>query len=173
MVIMLFLLSAGALALGTMLFMKRELLKGRTQKLENTIIALGATIESEAAEEKSAASLAARDIAPCTPEELENPDRSTFWQNYKMHLEEGDHPVLDLKKRKYELMSYYKRDAMGKIELAPMSGLKITEGEGTMQLVLDDILKKSEAQLTLLGDTRAELRTVREELVDTIKELNE
>ena len=44
MVVLMFLLSAGALALGTMLFMKRELLKGRTQKLENTIIALGAIL---------------------------------------------------------------------------------------------------------------------------------
>ena len=44
-VIILLILSIVALSLGSMLFMKREILKGRTRKLENAVMALATTIE--------------------------------------------------------------------------------------------------------------------------------
>ncbi|MBN1673273.1 MAG: hypothetical protein JXR37_19665 [Kiritimatiellae bacterium] len=42
-----FLLSIGALVLGIMLFNQREILKGRTQKLENCLLEVAKTIETE------------------------------------------------------------------------------------------------------------------------------
>ena len=41
------LLSAGSVFLGTLLFAKRELLKGRTQKLEKAVLEISAFVEEE------------------------------------------------------------------------------------------------------------------------------
>ena len=44
-IIVLFLLSIGALVLGTMLYQKREIVKGRTQKLENAVTAVARNLK--------------------------------------------------------------------------------------------------------------------------------
>ncbi|MCX7592102.1 MAG: hypothetical protein N2255_10800, partial [Kiritimatiellae bacterium] len=166
------LLSGGALALGILLFQKRELLKGRTQKLENAVIALAATIEADEPKAATRLDLPARDISPCRAEVLDTPELSTFWDNYSSALEEVDRPMLDLSRRKAELMQYYKIDPVtGKPERDEM-GLKKTSGEGTMQAVLDELQAKAVAQHARLNNTRIQLRKVREELVNTITEAN-
>ena len=92
-VVLLLLLSIGALVLGMMLFNKRELLKGRTQKLENAIVALGTAIEAEAPVLEEVPEFEARDISRVEAEPLDTPDLSPFWDDYKAELEVADRAV--------------------------------------------------------------------------------
>lgn len=171
-VVILLLLSIGALTLGTMLFIKREILKGRTHKLENAVIALGTTIEAEAAQMEVKPEYPARDISSVTSEILDTPDLSDFWESYSHEFEMQDQAPLDLRPRQEDLMRYYKVDPVtGKAE-RDVQGRKITTGEGTMQGVLDDLLGKSEEQLNRLNATRQQLADLRIELVATIREAN-
>jgi cell division protein FtsB len=173
MVVVLLIFSIGALALGILLFNKRELLKGRTQKLERTIIALGTTVETQAAEPRAAV-YPAKDVSDCTAQQLDTPERSDFWDRYKSNLEVQDSPKLDLNPKKVQLMQYYQLDPVTlQPTRDPTTGLKMTSGPGTMQEILDDQLAKSAAQLARLNETRQQLTDLREELVRSITELNE
>lgn len=172
-VIVCLLLSIGALALGIMLFKKRELLKGRTQKLETAVIAVGTTIETEPPAEPQDKTYPARDTSPCTEEILDNPERSDFWTKYSAKLEAQDQPKLNLDSRRIELMTYYKVDPVtGQPLRDPATGYKLIKGEGTMQGVLDDLLSKAEEQYNRLNETRQQLTDLRVQLVDTITDLN-
>ncbi len=173
-VVIFFLLSIGALVLGIMLFGQREQLKGRTQKLERTLIALGPTSDAEQPEADTTPDYPARDVDETTAELLETPQKSDFWETYSHKLELTDQVTLDVAKRTDQLKAYYLPDQLnpGKAYKDPNTGLKVTEGEGTMQEVLDGIVDKSEAQLNRLNETRHQLRKLREELVETVTELN-
>ncbi len=159
------------LVLGNMLFAKRELLKGRTQKLEQTLIQLGNTIE-EASAEASVADYPARDVSPTTAEPLEKPELSKFWaEKYSNSLEKVDLPTVKLSAKENELKAYYKIDPITLTpEKDPISGLYTP---GPMNQLLKDVLEKASDQYTRLQSTRQMLTIVREELVDTIKELNQ
>jgi archaellum component FlaC len=170
-VVLFLVVSIGALVLGILLFNKRELLKGRTYKLETAVKAIGLTIESEPAEAKKAA-FTAKDTSPCTAQPLESPEISDFWDTYKLQLESQDQPKLDLKSREIELMSYYKQDPVTKGPAKDAMGRLVTDGAGTMQGVLDDVLAKAGEQYDRLNQTRQQLATVRQELVTTIEDLN-
>lgn len=164
-------LSAAALYLGVQLFSKREVLKGRTQKLENAVISLGTFIESEPAEPQTAA-FSERDMSDCTAELLESPELSDFWRTYSLQLEKQNLPTMELAPRRAELMSYYQRDPVTQKIKRDEMGYPVTKGKGTMQYVLDDVLNKAQSQLQRLNETRHELKVVREELVATIDDLN-
>jgi len=164
-------LSIGSLVLGIMLFNKREILQGRTHKLETSIKALGLTVESEAAESRPAA-YQGRDTSPCSAQPIDTPEISTFWDTYKAHLEDQDLPKIDVSKREDELRSYYKIDAVTLKPARDARGRRITEGPGTMQQVLDDLQAKAGAQYDRLNETRQQLADLRAELVRTIEELN-
>ena len=173
-VVFLLLFSIGSLVLGIMLFNKREILKGRTQKLEQTIEALGATIEDTSTEEQ-ASSYTGRDISEVSANASFSPEYSEFWQNYKGHLELQDQPMLDLSSDdiKLQLKQYYQIDAATlKVAHDPVNGLPLTKGAGTMQSVLTDLITKSGEQLGRLNETRQQLSDIREELVIAITELN-
>ena len=172
-VVLLLLLSVGALVLGILLFNKREILKGRTQKLERTVIALGTTIEAQIADAK-AGMYPARDLSDCTAQPLDTPERSDFWDRYKSQLEVQDVLKLDLNPKKIQLMQYYQLDPVT-LQPArdPATGQKMVSGAGTMQEVLDDVLAKAAAQLARLNETRQQLTDIREELIRVITELNE
>jgi hypothetical protein len=172
-VVFLLLFSVATLVLGIMLFNKRELLKGRTLKLEKALEALTATTIEARDADPQVVTYPAKDIADCTAEVLDNPERSAFWDTYKGHLEAQDQPKLDITARRNQLRQYYKLDpGTGKPE-SDEFGLPKIKGPGTMQEVLDDVLEKSAAQYGRLNTTRQQLTTVREELVNSIKELNE
>jgi prefoldin subunit 5 len=164
--------SIAALWLGILLFGKRELLKGRAQMLENTLISLARYIETGPAETEPG-SFAAKDVSDCTAEALANPEHSEFWSGYNLSLEKPGPGTVDLNPRRDELMSYYLLDPVtGKIMRDSM-GYRVTKGKGTMNDLLEEVLKKTEDQLKRLNDTRSELTKVREELVRTIEELNQ
>ena len=177
-VIVLFLLSLGAIYLGNALFEKRELLKGRTQTLEAAIAKVAKVIESEApvAPELKPDDFPAKDISPCKAEALDKPDVSTFWQKYKRELEVVDVPLLNLDTDAHRaaLMNLYKRNPVDGSVMRNMQGFPETKGEGTMSSILDDLLiKKASEQLDRLNDTRQQLKDIRVELASTIKEINE
>jgi len=173
-VVIIFLLTIASLTLAVLLFAKREILKGRTQKLEQGIIKLARTLEAEPPEKpEDPPSYPARDVSDCTEEILDSPTLSEFWDNYKPELESLDQDIVDLKTRTRDLMSYYKIDPVTmKPARDPISGLKISEGEGTTQGVIDDVIERANAQYDLLTATRQQLTEIRMELIDTINELN-
>jgi prefoldin subunit 5 len=175
-VIILFLLSIGALILGNSLFGKRELLKGRTQALETAVNKIGKVIEAEApvAPEANADDFPQKDISPCKAEPLDKPEFSNFWQKYKRELEAVDLPLINMETNRMSLMNLYRRDPVtGEIMKDPATGYPIKNGEGTMASVLDDFLiKKASEQLDRLNDTRQMLKDTRVELTDTIREVN-
>lgn len=172
-VIILLMLSIGALTLGILLFNKREMLKGRTQFLENYLIRVASTLEAADVEKGAAGSDPERDVSPVTPEVIASPERARFWENYKYHLEETDRAMLDLNKRRDALMQYYKVDPSdGKVVRDPTYGTKLTTGDGTMHDLLEEVLKRAESQYNSLNETREQLRVLREELIATINDLN-
>lgn len=187
-VVVLFVLSAGALTLGIMLFNKRELLLGRTQSLEQNLRALSESfLESEPPTERDA-DFVRRDIDNVGPQPLDAPETSTFWETYQLHLEEQDLPKMNLgtRERTRQLMRYYVRD---NIETYLLTGnpkivtddfgrprTRVEEDEPyepTLQNLLDEVLERAGGQYALLNETRQQLTDVREELVRTIEELNQ
>lgn len=171
-VIIIFLLSAGALALGWMLFAKRELLKGRTQKLEKAVIALGSTVEQEPATLDSPPAYPARDVSPTSSEILSSPERSDFWDTYKAQLELQNQLTMEVKNDRELLKTYYLKDPITGKKKRDGNGYPIISGEGTMQGLLDDIIDRSGQQLARLNETRQQLTDIRNELIDTIGEIN-
>lgn len=171
-VILLLPLTIAALVLGILLFERREMLKGRTQKLETTLMQLAPLIEEKTADLETKPIHPKRDIANVTAEVLDNPDTSSFWDTYKDHLELTDQPTLNLKSKEVELTLFYRIDPVTQKPDKDMNGNRITSGEGTMQAILDDLVKKAGNQLDRVNETRQQLQIVRKELEDTIEELN-
>lgn len=173
-VILILLMSIGALVLGYMLFSKREILKGRTQKLEKTIKELDAYIEAEPGTLEQKPSYPARDISPCSNEILMSPERSSFWQQYDDNLEiQEPFSMLGTAKKTQQLMSYYQIDSLTGKAAKDSIGQKIIKGKGTMQQVLDELLESAEAQYEQLNATRQQLTILRKEYISAVEELNE
>jgi hypothetical protein len=171
--ILLLILSIGALILGVLLFNKRELLKGRTQMLEEYVIKLGSTLETEKAEAlEELPGDPERDVGPVTDQVVDDPEIASFWDTYKYHLEETEQGLLDLNKKRREMMQYFQLDPITQKPKKDQYGQKIIKGEGTMHAVLEDALLKAEDQYNLLNETREQLRVLREELISTIRDLN-
>lgn len=170
--IVILILSIGALTLALMLFGKREVLKGRAEKLENAVVAIANTIEAGEPETVMTPDFPSRDVSPVTSEIIENPERDDFWKEYAIELEQKDLPTMNLAQRRVELRSFYKVDPITQKPVKDATGSRITEGEGTMQAVLNDVLTKAAEQRGRLNETRRQLQEVRKELVDTIEALN-
>lgn len=168
------LLTCAALALGILLFEKRELLKGRTWKLEQAVMQLATTIEkTESPLPAEKPSFPARDIDSLSAQPVERPETSSFWTTYRHELENTQIPTVDLSTRTTQLATFYRIDP---ITLEPMrdpqTGQKLTSGPDTMQELLDELVSQALTQHTRLDETRDQLRVVREELVNTVVDLN-
>ncbi len=173
-VVLLLLVSIGALVMAHILFSRRELLKGRILTLERNVISMSRSIESEPPEPPAVPpTYPEKDISPATAEAEPNPRRTDFWADYRPELEELDNPLMDLSERRRALMSYYRTDPVtGKVVLDPDTGAPIMDGPGTMRGVLGDLLDRASAQYNLLTASRQQMRELREELVTTIEEHN-
>lgn len=169
-------LGIGALALAVLLFGKRELLIGRTHLLETQMIKVAKTLESADPGDSVQPRYTAKDISPVTSKELENPERSDFWDKYQYKLEPANPalPLLDLDndQKKLQLRQYYQIGPDGKPVLDALTGKKSTKGGGTMQALLDEVLDRAQKQQATLNKTRAELAKVRDELNKTIDDFN-
>ena len=168
------LLSIASFALGSMLFARRELLKGRTQVLEKTLIEVAGFIEVEDAPEIEN-DFTSRDVSDVSAQELTQDELefSDFWRSYDFELEGQERPVSDLGSKRDVLMAYYKRDFTGKIEKDLTTGYRITQGKGTMHDLLEEFKARVVKQHTRLNLTRQQLTTLREEMVATVEDLNE
>lgn len=174
-IVLILILSIAALTLGIMLFVKREILKGRTHKLEEGLVTLARTLEAEPPQApETPSAYPARDVSGVAAEVIDNPTTSPFWNSYKQELESQEQPVVDLNPRRRELMSYYKINPVdSKPERHPITNLKISEGPGTTQGVIDYVIERASEQYNLLTETRQQLQTIRTELVETIRDLNQ
>jgi outer membrane murein-binding lipoprotein Lpp len=174
-VVLIFILSAAALTFGILLFAKREILKGRTYKLEEGLIRLARTLEAEPPKApETPPAYPARDIAGVTADIIDNPTTSPFWNTYKHELESLDQPLVDLNPRRRELMSYYKINPITmKPERDQLTNLKISSGPGTTQAVIDYAIERASEQYNLLTETRQQLQIIRDELIITVRDLND
>jgi len=169
-------LSIGALVLAIMVYGKREQVILRNQILAEGYVKLAPTFEDKPGDPPTEArSNPDRDISPATAEFIAKaPDVSDFWaKKYApaIPLELDAKSMYDLSSRKGELLNLYKKDGLQQIQ-KDSYGNPVMEGEGTINGVITEMVKKSSDQLTKLKDTRQMLTIVRDELVETIIDLN-
>jgi peptidoglycan hydrolase CwlO-like protein len=185
MVILILLLSAAALTLGIMLFMQREVLKGRTQKLENSHLALSKSLHYD--------KLTLEQMKANKKEELDNIDKplkdlNSFAVNTYETLQETKKNLADTKaklaKTEEELATTKTQLAAANTEIAGLKDTvtkkdaeitektgKITalEGEKTaLQGSLDEANKK-------IAKNEADITELHAQIKDrdlTIKDLN-
>ncbi len=176
-VIVILILGLGALVLSVLNFSKREVLIGRTHALEEEFIKLSRTLEAEDPVDVPQPSYPQRDLSAVTSREMDNPERSAFWDSYNHKYEPSAQPIptLDMgtEDKRLQLRAYYRIDpATGKPAINPLTGRPDTSGSGTMSELLEQALTRAKAQNELLHKTRAELPKLRDELIATIEELN-
>ncbi len=174
-VVVILVIGVAALFLEFQIKGKREALIGRAHKFEDGVKRIARTIEAQPPADAPALSLPERDISEVSARELENPETATFWSAYPFKLEQDNLPTLDYDtdSMAVQLRQYYRLDEMGKRMPDPRdSRLSATSGPGTLQEALDNLFDRAKAQNAQLNTTRAELRKVREELVDVINEHN-
>ncbi len=176
-VILIALMSIGACVLAYMNYSKREAIAGRAHALETFVVRLAGSLEAVGLPDAPAVDFPERDVSEVSSREVENPERSDFWSSYKYALEADGQsiPRLDYNNRdtKMQLRNYYQLDPVtGKPVIDSLTGKPSTEGDGTMDALLDDVLDRASAQYSVLCETRAQLTNVRKELVTTIEELN-
>lgn len=156
-------------------FSNREVLIGRTHALEDAFAKLSRTLEASDQPESPRPDYPRRDISDVTSRELENPERSDFWNSYNHNLEPAAQPVPTLDytsdEKLRDLRGYYRIDpATGKPAIDTRTGRPDTRGP--MQELLDEAFERAKSQYAILNQTRAELPRLRAELVDAIEALN-
>jgi cell division protein FtsB len=172
-VILLLPLTVATLVFGIMLFDRREMLKGRTQKLEDTLFRLSPVIEEKTASIDQKPEHPARDVDGVRAENIADPRKSDFWLTYKDHLELTDQPKINVRAKENDLTLFYQlADPITRERRKDPLGNYITKGPGTMQEILDDIVNKATDQLNRMEETRQQLTTIRKELEECITELN-
>ena len=175
-VVLIALLAIAACVFAYKNYSKREALAGRAHMLEDSIVKITANFEAVELPDVPAPSYAARDTSPVTSREVENPERSAFWDSYNGKLEAAGQtpPMLNYgtPDMRLQLRQYYQVGDDGKYVNDPLTGKPATEGEGTMDELLKRAIERAKSQYNNLIVTRAELTKIRTELVDTIEELN-
>ncbi len=176
-VVIILVLGIVAVVLAAINYNKREVLIGRTHLLEETFVKLARTLEAVDAPEVAQPLYPQRDLSPVTSREVENPERSAFWDSYNHLLEPTAQaiPTLDFSStaKRQQLRQYFKiNPATGKFEVDPLTGTPATKGEGTMEELLSEAFNRAIEQYKLLNETRAELPKLRDELINTIEEVN-
>lgn len=182
-VVFVFLASIGAAVLAYMNFDKRKMLTGRTEVLEKAVGRLAATFDAaDPVPPDMAPDFVERDVEDVRAREITTPDTAHFWDGYRVELESTDGAKLDMRKinkkitvgdvQVEQIRNFFFVDADGKrIKTLDAYGYQTT-GKGTMSELLDQIQERASAQSATLNATRNELKKVREELLDTIRELN-
>ena len=175
-VILLTILSIVATVFAYMNYNKREILIGRAHMLEDMVVKIAGTFEAEDIPETPQPSYPQRDISAVTSREIENPERSAFWDSYNHKYEPSatPPPMVNIgdNAHRLQLRTYYHKDDNGKYEIDSLTGKPSKKGSDTMSTLLDQIYERANAQYKVLTSTRAELPRLREELINTIEELN-
>lgn len=176
-VIIIMLLGIAAVFLAAVNFKKREVLIGRTHALEEMFVKLARTLEAGDPPEVPQPAYPQRDLSPVTSREIENPERSAFWDSYNHKLEPAAQPVPTLdystQQMRLQLREFYRIDpATGKPAIDPLTGQPSTKGAGTQEELLGQAFERAKNQYALLNQTRAEMVKVRDELIAAIEEVN-
>lgn len=173
-VVVVLVLGGIALWLAVLNYNKREILVGRTQKLEDAWVRLATTIEREDPEMETEADFPARDVSPVEARVVESPDFSPFWNTYNQKLEIAGMPTFNLRTTdaQAQLQRYFAVGPDGKRQRDPVRGGFQTTGDGTMQALLDTVLERATQQYGNLNRTRGQLEALRTEHVRTIEEIN-
>ena len=113
-VIIIMLLGIAALFMAAENFKKREVLIGRTHAFEEMFVKLARTIEAGDPPEVPQPAYPQRDLSPVTSREVENPERSAFWDAYNHKLEPAAQPVPTLdyssQEKRLQLREFYRTD---------------------------------------------------------------
>ena len=178
-VIIILILSGAALFLAVQLYGKRELLIGRTHMFEEQFRKIAKTIEAAEPPDAVQPNYVAKDISEVSSKELDNPERSPFWNSYQYKLETPNLASMNLDSDKMQLqLRHYYQTAPGpngkdiRVKDPVNQGEYSTKGPGTMQELLDQVLDRATKQNATLNKTRVELQKIREELGNTIEEFN-
>ena len=176
-VIVIMVLGLAAVFFAAVNFKKREVLIGRTHALEDMFVKIARTVEAGDPPEVPQPAYPQRDLSPVNSREVENPERSAFWDSYNHKLEPAAQPVptLDYSSQalRLQLREFYRTDpATGKAAIDPLTGQPATKGAGTQDELLNQAFERAKNQYALLNQTRAELVKLRDELVATIEEAN-
>ncbi|MDA3926371.1 MAG: hypothetical protein PF904_16905 [Kiritimatiellae bacterium] len=172
-VIIILILSVVSLVFANLLFQKRELLTKRNEILENTVVNIAKTIESEDASDSTPPSVE-KDISDVTDRELVNPEKQAMLENYPINLEQQNLPALDLDntKMRMQLRSYYVVGPDGQYVIDQLTQKPSTKGKGSMAEVLDNVFDRAKTQQAKLNKTRAELSKMREMMSTAIEDVN-
>ena len=175
-VILLAILGIVATVFAYMNYNKREILIGRAHMLEDMFVKVAATFEAEDIPDTPQPSYPQRDISAITSREIENPERSAFWDSYNHKYEPTSTPPpmfnIGDNAHRLQLRTYYHKGSDGKYEIDSLTGKPSKKGSDTMAALLDQVYERANAQYKVLTATRAELPRLREELISTIEELN-
>jgi hypothetical protein len=134
---------------------------------------LATTLEAEPPPAGQKPGYPGRDIDKISPELIENPRRSDYWDRFPHEMEVTGLRTLDLSGRRVQLAAYYQVDPVTLDTVRdPLTGDKLTDGPGTMQELLNEVIEKASRQLNRLNDTRHQLTNCREELVSAVDDLN-
>ena len=172
-VIVIMLLSAVSLFFASELYKKRELLTKRNNVLEEQVIKLAKTIEAADATEAEAP-VVAKDTSEVSERELNNPEKMNLLEGYPIKLEQQNLPTLDFGSddKRRQLRSYFAIGADGKPELDQVDQRPRTRGPGTMEEILGQLFDRAKGQQANLNKTRAELTKMREQVSDSVTEIN-
>lgn len=181
--VIVFLLSIVAFVLGMLNFNKRKLLVDRTHELESSVIKLASTLEAEDPKNEEVHNSPEYDEDEVSEMPNDDPKMSEFWDDYRYELEQVDSPKMNLnnEESRFTLRQYYfkatpenpnKFDKNGEPQKDSLGNLKI-DGEGTMKNLLNQVQDRANKQSQVLGDTRKQLKVLREELEKVILLLNE
>jgi len=152
MVVVILLLSVATLFLAYLNYQKRDVLVGRNNIAVPAIVRLAGTLEKDDPVFDGVMDVRGRDMDDVTARVIENPTESRFWDNYEKTM------------RKFE--------ETGGAMMNVQTRLSTSSAPDAMGAVIKDIQERALAQMTTLNNTRKALTAVREELADTIKELN-
>ncbi len=171
-VILTLVLNGVALWFALSLYGKRALLTDRNDRFRDFTVQIAQTFEADEPEHVNvAADHEARDISEVSLANADiNPDRSDFWESYKQELEKIDGPSYKIPDPK-ALDEVYILDAEGKAK-RNNRGDPITDG-APMDLALEAVMEKAQAQRARMNNVRAQLTALRNEYEDTVAELNQ
>ena len=172
-VIIIMLLSAVSLFFASELYKKRELLTKRNNVLEEQVIKLAKTVEAADAAEADAPAVE-KDTSEVSEREITNPEKLNLLEGYPIKLEQQNLPTLDFgsNDKRLQLRSYFAIGADGKPELDQVDQRPRTRGPGTMEEILGQLFDRAKVQQANLNKTRAELTKMREQVADSVTEIN-
>ena len=172
-VIIIMLLSAVSLFFASELYKKRELLTKRNNVLEEQVIKLAKTVEAADAAEADAPAVE-KDTSEVSEREITNPEKLNLLEGYPIKLEQQNLPTLDFgsNDKRLQLRSYFAIGADGKPELDQVDQRPRTRGPGTMEEILGQLFDRAKVQQATLNKTRAELTKMREQVADSVTEIN-